>query len=640
MTDTSQSYTFTFNTKSSLVGFASGRNNYVVVVTDENYSGDYSSPIPEGSENIEYMSVESSDNPSVMVDLPVFEGAVMYALGGSSSNTRKVCLPSILRYEDESAAFIIKVTSIMSHCVTADGAQYNKKNTWFTETNEPKITEIYIPETVTTVAANAFTGVPAEGVIIGYEGEAIPEGFDPNWTDCTNVKLGTYATKSQKEANVGNKFTDISERPNFILGCKKDEDHKDDGYDRPLVVEYNIVKENTAPRTVFVTLPIESANNHYDGIGDIAMPNASRILNCRLGEGESIDDESIVFHNIMKYHYSGDNRGIDTSTTYYMKPTIAFSDKQKLSNLLTFKASTNSTFAGFSMFTLKMDKNLSITSEKYPEPHSLYLDVKTTIYEQNKLSLQNGTAHIRYSISNLYKSSYHIVYQGKDGLKDITIPVSSVIDYQTLDKDKGNKVSIILENSKVAPDFSADKIRTFEMTNVTVQMDILSVNPEGNTGLLGKSDISYRFAYITVFENKEVSVFNWNLFLVLFFAGYVVVFAVLAFVLYKILKEKFKNDEFRRVNDKKFLKSAILYGIGFMIICAAIIFILMRVVGFANTIVAFNPTDPLLIVFSIFGMIIGGYFIVKAIKAIKVEKERRKTIRLKLNEDIEDDGTN
>ena len=78
---------------------------------------------------------------------------------------------------------------------------------------------------------------------------------------------------------------------------------------------------------------------------------------------------------------------------------------------------------------------------------------------------------------------------------------------------------------------------------------------------------------------------------------------------------------------------------GFLIIAAAIVFILMRVVGFANTIVAFNPTDPILIVFSIAGMIIGGYFIVLLVKAIKVEKERRKAIRLKLNEDVDDDGT-
>ena len=65
----------------------------------------------------------------------------------------------------------------------------------------------------------------------------------------------------------------------------------------------------------------------------------------------------------------------------------------------------------------------------------------------------------------------------------------------------------------------------------------------------------------------------------------------------------------------------------------------MRAVGFSNTIVSFNPTDPLLIAFAVAGLIIGGYFIVLAIKAVKAEQERRKAIRLRLNEDVEDDGT-
>ena len=116
-------------------------------------------------------------------------------------------------------------------------------------------------------------------------------------------------------------------------------------------------------------------------------------------------------------------------------------------------------------------------------------------------------------------------------------------------------------------------------------------------------------------------------------------FAAGAFILYKVLKEKYKNDEFRRVNDKKYLKKAILYGLGSTLIVAAIVFIAMRVGGFANTIVVFNPTDPLLIAFSIVGLIVGGYFIVQAVKAIKIGRERRKAIRLRLNDDVDDDGT-
>lgn len=130
-----------------------------------------------------------------------------------------------------------------------------------------------------------------------------------------------------------------------------------------------------------------------------------------------------------------------------------------------------------------------------------------------------------------------------------------------------------------------------------------------------------------------------SLVLFIFLISFAALFTAISFVIYKIAKEKHKNDEFRRVNGKKFLEKAVLYGLGSTVIVVAVLFIFMRALGFANTIVAFNPTDPLLIAFSVVGLIVGGYFIVTAMKTIKAENERRKIIRLKLNENVEDDGT-
>ena len=175
---------------------------------------------------------------------------------------------------------------------------------------------------------------------------------------------------------------------------------------------------------------------------------------------------------------------------------------------------------------------------------------------------------------------------------------------------------------------------------MTIQMDLLATSDSGTKSVLAKSQASYKFGYITVVENQKISVFNWNIFLLIFLVAFIALYIAGAYGLYRYKKEKYKNDEFRRVNDKKYLKSAMMYGGGFLVIAYAIIFIFMRAVGFANTIVSFNPTDPLLIGFAIAGMIIGGYFIVLAIKAIKTEKERRRAIRLRLNEDVADDGTN
>ena len=619
-TETSQSLNFSFKSI-TLEGFKTARGNYIVSITDPNFTGNVNAPVPEDFENFDEET-----------GLPILEGSVSFVIGGGQN--KEVCLPSTMTREE---SFIIKVTTITSHCVTEKGDEYNNKNCWYDEYGNLRITGIYIPDTIERVETNAFTGVPAEGVKIAYEGDSLPAGFESGWTDAATITFGEYKTKSQKNANVGGKVDDMSEPTNFILGSKQGGKNVGEQFDRPLVIQYDKIS-NGQKETIYEELPLtNTVGNPYDSVGKISSLSNSRLLSYKLGPGESIDDESIIFHNIMK---SSDTSEINTSKTYWAKPNITYHEKLSLSKLLTFKASSNSTFAGFSVFSLTMDKNLSITSEKYPEPHSLYLDVKSDLYEQNKLQIDNGSTIIRYSLNNLYLSSYRFVYEGKGGeLKEAIVPITSVVYYQILDKNSNNKVSIILENKKVAPDFSADKVRTFELMNVTVQMDLFTTSATGSTSVLGKSAISYKFAYITVRNDEKINVFNWNIFLIIFFIAFVALYAALAFVLYKVMKEKYKNDEFRRVNDKKYLKSAIMYGAGFTVIAAAIVFIMMRVVGFANTIVAFNPTDPILIIFSIAGMIIGGYFIVLLVKSIKVEKERRKAIRLKLNEDVEDDGT-
>lgn len=630
-TDSSQSLNISFRSK-TLVGFKTGRGNYIVTITDPNFTGEPSSPVPEGYDKYDEDS-----------GLPILEGVVSFVIGGGQN--KEVCLPSTLT---QAETFVIKVTGIEANCVTVNGEEYNGKNKWVDvttvndqEVKNPRITSIYIPNTIEHVAKNAFTGVPAD-VTIAYEDDSLPAGvFEDGWTDAANITYGTYKTKALKKANVGGTVEDMEDalgRPiNFVLGCQKDDKNKGDEYDRPLVIQYDKIK-NGNRETIYEALPLtNTVGNSYDSVGKISSLVYSRLLGYKLGEGESIDDDSIIFHNIMK---ASNDSVIDTSKTYWVKPVIGYNEKQDLSHLVTFKSTGSSTFAGFSMFTLSMDKNLSITSDKYPEPHSLYLDVKQDLYEQNKLQIQKGNTVIRYSLYNLYLSSYHFIYEGSNGeLKDITVPISTVISYQTLEHNKGNKVSILLENKKVAPDFSAEKVRTFELVNITIQMDLFATSDSGSTSVLGKSAISYKFAYITVRNDAKETVFNYNIFLIIFFVAYAALFAAGAFALYKVMKEKYKNDEFRRVDDKKYVKKALIYGAGSLLIVAAIVFIAMRVGGFANTIVVFNPTDPLLIIFSIVGMIVAGYFIVQAIKAIKVGRERRKAIRLKLNEDVDDDGT-
>ena len=647
VTETSQSIDITFRSKTSL-GFKDARQqNFLIAVNDPKFQGPQK-PAPDGYDRLETVKTTDSEGHEIEMDLPVFDGSVCYLMNTGRST---VYLPSKLIWDQN---FIVEVKTITSNCVTAEGEEYQGFNTW------DGLSNIYIPKEITNAEAGAFTAVP-DNVHIYYEGNMRPEGFDEDWID--NKSVVTFDENSYpipeseddmdwRTQNTSGYVNDLAESPSFVLGASNtvDEDHTGAAFDRPLVLQYRVKKNGVIedqPR--FKVLDLTNTLDHYyDACGDIRSSNYGRTIGFRLERDEQIIDSSIIFHNIMKV--LDNSTEPDTSKTYYAVPELAYgghdNKKQDIKDLVTFKKSNNAIFAGYSLFSLTMDKNLSVTSEAYPEPHSAYLDIATSYYLQNEAKIKSGQTKIRYSLYNLYNTSIHLVYKGKGGaIKDAYIEINTDITYQVLEKAKGNKVGVLFNDAAVrkvaeTKDFKPENVISFELMDVTVRMDLVTTNEAGSLSNIGKTSVQFRFAYLTVFENGKANPFNWNLFLVIFFIVYAIIFAAGAYVLYRITKEKFKNDEFRRVNGKKFLKTAILDGAGLGVILAGLLFIIMRAVGFRNTIAVFNPTDPLLIAFAIAGAIILGYFIVSLVKRIKVDQERRKAIRLKLDEDVEEDGTN
>ena len=666
-TDNSQLYNINFKAKSN-IGFSTRTNNFIVQINDENFSGDIKNPIKEDvidTFDSKYTIVDENGNE---MEVPMFNAVVSFIYGpkkedeGSLPN-KKIYIPTHVIRQFGEKSFVMNVTAISEGAVSEKGSlDFDKNNTWTYKKSGkvlPRINEIFIPNTIHTIEANAFTGVP-EDVIIHYEGLELPANCDENWTDAkpeqieisegnfkkTSVKTGELV-EADRDVNVSSVNEDIGDPESFIVGYKPNDLYPGEEYIKPLVVEYKSSINGGEAVTKYKQIDVASPRNNYDGVGGIGSLTFARSVVLDLAEGEVVDDSSVIVHNIFGIIEDDVNHTytINPAEHYYAKPAKGYTEKTNLGYLVSVDQGSHSTFCGFTRYSFYLNKNLKYKSAAIPEEHSYYLDVKGKIYENNKISIDKGETYIRYSLYNLYKASYRFYYVSNGVLKKVDVPVTlpSGITYQTLDKTNSNLVSCLVKDSEItalAPDFATNKVVKFEVRDLTIQMDLFK--SAGTATIIGKSAIAFTFGSLIAFDygTSPKAPFNFNLLVGIFTAAFIAGYAALAVGLYFYLKNKYKNDEFRRVNKKKFIKSALIGGLGATILALAILFIIMRFTGFRNTIITFNPADPFVIIFAIAGIIAFGYFVVVMVKMIKAEKERRKHIRLRLDEDVQDDGTN
>ena len=156
-----------------------------------------------------------------------------------------------------------------------------------------------------------------------------------------------------------------------------------------------------------------------------------------------------------------------------------------------------------------------------------------------------------------------------------------------------------------------------------------------------KSEVITRFAELAVIpETHAMRHINVASVLVWTYVIYVVAFAALAVSYYFYAKRRFRNDEFRRVNTKRFVINALKNFLGFGLILSSILFIIARWGLMPTSVVVFNPMDAFVIVFTILGLIFFGFTIKNLVVSFKNARKRKEAIKLKLDQDVADDGTN
>ena len=336
----------------------------------------------------------------------------------------------------------------------------------------------------------------------------------------------------------------------------------------------------------------------------------------------------MVLHNIYRAKTNEQEISItepDLSQGYNIVPKQGFLRVYSIEDFIDFKFTGLSTFAGYSAIDLDIDISDA----------NVYSHLKTNYYNAHLSEIESGKLKIRYRLTSLTLCKFRITYMdGEEKVQDVKI--STPITQFKLTKQKGNKVSFLIKDSTVARSFSAKDIKSVSFVSLYVTVDLL-----GPKTTVTRSNVTTRFGYVEIMPHMDnAPLFDVNIMLIIVAIIYIVVFVAGTIGLYFFLKNKYKNDEFRRMKNKPFIIKALLFLLGSMVVVFDIIFIVLRGTALNNAIVVFNPADAFIIVLSVLSVIIIGYFVKYLVGVIKTEKERRRIIKLKLNEDVEDDGTN
>ncbi len=497
------------------------------------------------------------------------------------------------------------------------------------------VTSITIPKEISEIYADSFDGVP-DTVIFNVEAEADLDGWAEGWNRGATVNYG-YAypeEKAEPSSRAGaSKYGD--EKQNFIIGW-----YPKEGEQKPLTLEFYVRNANgeieNEPR--FFEFAPTTNTSLFECVGR-QVNDYTKSLYCDipLADGESVafngssEDprEQIVLHNVFRTKTNAAGDAItepELSKGYNSSPKQGFVRAYDINDFIKCSFAGLSTFAGYT----SIDMNIDISDA------NVYEHLKPNYYTGHLDEIKNGSLRIRYRLTSLGLCSFRIVYSadGADQTRDVKI-VTPIPQFK-LNKKTGNKISFLLKNSNIDKKFSVNNIRSVSFVGLYVTLDLIGAKSQ-----VARSNVITRFGFLSVMPYSEnVKSFNVNALLIIFAIIYVVVFVAATIGLYFFLKNKYKNDEFRRMKTKPYVIKSILFLLGSMVVVFDLIFIILRGTVLNNAIVVYNPADAFIIVLSVLSVIIIGYFAKYMVGVIKTNKERRRIIKLKLNEDVEDDGTN
>ena len=513
------------------------------------------------------------------------------------------------------------------------------------------VEKLYIPSSVEIIPAGAFSlaknltdiYVEAASKPAGWEeGFNIVDVFDDQGeitghrevTVHWGEDIYTYVPSSENPdyyrhpsftqfADVGN--DDI----NFIFGYVPLDESKQS---YPLTIEYKLIGDN---QLYFLEIEKTNTSEDYDSVGGKIGTGASSnvytnsfYIDIEIERGQEVDFDSIVIHNFFFAEEITQEGRVtfvpDMTRRYFVAPGHAFSRTNHLKDYISSEFKMVSGFAGYTSVTSNVSKVKSGLE--------IYSVVKPYYYNMYKANFANGKAYVRYRLTQLAKASF--IVDAGNGEKEID-PETPVTQY-IVKKDKNNNIGFVFKNSSLKENsYSIKNLKSFAVKGMTITIDVV------NNGSIIKTSYSRARFGIIYFKTATdtAKTFNADLFFILLSIGYTVGAFFLATTLFFVYKKVFRNDEFKRLKPKQFIKKAIIYWATTLALALEIAFVVVRTTIFSNAIAVYNPVDIFIILFGIASIIIIGYFVKNIVAFSKANSQRKKAIKLGLLDEVADDGT-
>ncbi len=613
-TPTSQSYTATLATETTIYT-GIGDNSYVYVALDE---------------PTDLLELDTIDNED---ERPIYSAYVYNITSGSS----EIVIPYEWTYGSRA---ILSVESIGPEVVDEDAVD--------------DLEYIVIPDTITLIDENAFINLEGHGITFYLATDEKESPYDRSLfpsdakIECISKIPGT-TSGNYRRPGIATTKTDSNDA-NFFVGSE-------DSYSAygtypsstmEIGLQYDVYTDGVYSETRFEYFPVSSSNRNYDSIGE-SMGQTSLVLyfDIDLEENESINNDSIIFFNMyfasydassgryypdLHYPYIIDEdtgEVVEYAGQLYIVPQMAYKIDDEITNYIEYDFNSLNTFSGYTTFVM----NVTVPDT------GIYETLKASTYNANIANIESGTLQVRYRFTSLSTAYYRLVYEDSNGdLVTTELKIETPVGYHKLNTNKKNEICFMIKNKNVAPDFDASKVRGLDIRGLRITLDLY--NKKRNS-IVSKSSVETRFGLVNVMEqtSEEPSVINFNSILGIIAGGYTALYIIVAAIYYFYAKNKYKNDEFRRMDTKKFLKQALGHYIWIVILVFAAVLIGFRSVPLSSAVVIANPIDPWVFGFSVGAIIAVGYYIRYFWIMGRSAKKRREVIRLHLNEDVEDDGT-